>query len=436
MNSRRFEVNKSRLVMLLGLFFAILGASLFRTPAILLMAGVGCAAPICAALVGRWSRRFLRVSREFPTVGSVGDEMTALVTLQNDGKWPVFLVHCNLNLEDGAAPGLELGSEREHLELVLAGRARVVWEEKWRLTRRGEHPIPGVRVGSLDPLGLQVHLAARAQGRRILVLPKPLPLARLGWTGESWAGQRPPRQAARVAEASDFHGVRAHRPGEGLRRIHWKSTARTGQLHVVEWEEEMAHDMTLLLDVEAAIHAGAPGDDSLEAMVALAASIAAFLLQNGHCFSLMWLENTARHPDVAPARFRQVQARSLRDLEAVLRALALLDRCDGREASLFHLVAHAAPHLGGEAGVLLVTTERADLEAAQTRLDAALPRQNRASRRGGHLLLDAASFAAPYGATGGARETSKSAVSSGFLPTAGRRFRRGDSLVAFLEVGA
>ena len=441
------ELNKSRLVLLVALLFAVLGASIFRTPPILFMAAVLCAAPLSAAAIGRWSGRFLRVSREFPAVGSVGDELTGRVTLENAGPWPIFLLHCGFAPENKlqkTQPGLELVSGDEHIEPILSSRRSVVWEEKWRLLRRGTQQLPAVWAGSIDPLGFQARLKARAASQQIVVLPKPLKLARLGWTGDSWAGQRPPLQAARVAEASDFHGVRAHRPGEGMRRVHWKSTARTGQLHIVEWEEEMAHDLTLLLDVEAKIHAGEPGDDSLEMMVSVAASVAAFLLQNGHHFGLMWLENPLQSDSTAESQLRRVEAHNLGDLEAVLRALAHLQTCKAPKSGLEHLISQAAPHLAGENGLLLVTTERADLGAAWSMMEVVAPSHNHSkSRSGQNIVIDAHSFAVAASepnATVGHPENSKPPSPAhksapDLTSQAARRLKRGDSLVAFLERG-
>lgn len=59
----------------------------------------------------------------------------------------------------------------------------------------------------------------------------------------------------------EFFGCREYRPGDEIRRINWKASARAGQLVVTEYEEERAADVAVVLDVrEAAYRAENPLD--------------------------------------------------------------------------------------------------------------------------------------------------------------------------------
>src|SRR5205085_9553237 len=68
----------------------------------------------------------------------------------------------------------------------------------------------------------------------------------------------------------EFHGLRTFRPGDSPRWIHWRTSARRGELMVREFDQGSHYD--LLLIVEAYEPEG--GKSHLEAAVSLAASIA------------------------------------------------------------------------------------------------------------------------------------------------------------------
>jgi uncharacterized protein (DUF58 family) len=114
--------------------------------------------------------------------------------------------------------------------------------------RRGVYQLPPVQAGARDPLGLFTTAQARTAPASITILPRPVRVARLGFCGGTQHGAHAPQAATTTADATDFHGIRTWRPGEAIRRVHWKSTVRTGELHVVEWEEDPGCDLTVLFD--------------------------------------------------------------------------------------------------------------------------------------------------------------------------------------------
>ncbi|HEX9996712.1 MAG TPA: DUF58 domain-containing protein [Abditibacterium sp.] len=455
--------NKSRTVLLVALLFTALGAGSFRTPSILFMAAVLCGAPLVGSLVGRFSARGLHLIRQFPTVGMVGDVVVSRLTLSNHGPWPAFLVHCRpleqkvQIIKSARKPksgdrrvALECIDQHEHIEPVLGVRAQVCWEEKWHLRRRGHHELVGAGAGVCDPLGIYRKLTALSPSQEIVILPRPLKIGRLGWHGGTAGGMRSPQQAARVADAADFHGIRPHHPGEGLRRIHWKSTARTGSLHVIEWQEEMACDLTLFLDVQSSVHAGHGDEHSLEVLVVMAATIANFLLQSGHRFGMMWWAET---PDTSPQsglgnasmlRLHRYEARNVGGIDAILRALAELQECFHDDATLAHLVSQGAPFVPHGQGSLLISTERGEAQLNSAHLGTPTSRRAFFSQT---LLIEAASFETQGESSNRATEP-PSAQSNGLSPlldrgvktafSAGGRplIRRGDSLISILERGA
>jgi uncharacterized protein (DUF58 family) len=81
------------------------------------------------------------------------------------------------------------------------------------------------------------------------------------------------RLLLRRSAGFDFHSVREYEQGESLRRVHWPTSARRGQLMVKELEDTSHDGVVVVLDCEAAGAVGAPPDSSFDAAVRAAGSI-------------------------------------------------------------------------------------------------------------------------------------------------------------------
>src|SRR5260370_4620783 len=83
-------------------------------------------------------------------------------------------------------------------------------------------------------------------------------------------------------EGSEFYGIREYQPGDPLRRVHWRSSARMGRLAVVEYEHDVSVDLTLVLDARRGSEVGSGADTTLETAVTVTASLARLVLQRGN----------------------------------------------------------------------------------------------------------------------------------------------------------
>jgi uncharacterized protein (DUF58 family) len=102
----------------------------------------------------------------------------------------------------------------------------------------------GWSIGSSDPLGFFRGRRAFPDAEVALVLPR----------FASLAGRREPREleasttSPRAGYGNEVFGVREYRPGDSLRRIHWRSSARRGELVVREYEPPGLQTLTILVD--------------------------------------------------------------------------------------------------------------------------------------------------------------------------------------------
>jgi uncharacterized protein (DUF58 family) len=80
--------------------------------------------------------------------------------------------------------------------------------------------------------------------------------------------------------------VRPYAPGDSMNRIHWKSTARHGEIQVKEFDLEQTADAWIVLDLQRTIQTGRGDDSTVEAAVRAAASVADKALQEGRAVGM------------------------------------------------------------------------------------------------------------------------------------------------------
>jgi len=68
--------------------------------------------------------------------------------------------------------------------------------------------------------------------------------------------------------------VRPYAPGDSMNRIHWRSTARHGEIQVKEFDLEQTADAWIILDLQRAVQAGRGDESTSEAAIRVAAAVA------------------------------------------------------------------------------------------------------------------------------------------------------------------
>jgi uncharacterized protein (DUF58 family) len=133
---------------------------------------------------------------------------------------------------------------------------------------RGRYEVEEARATIDDPFGLaraEVDLDARGS---LLVYPRLVSLDRL--FSESGAhAQDGRRLLLRRPSGFDLHSVREYERGESLRKVHWKTTARRGQLMVKELEDAPRDEIAVILDADESAVAG----ESFDVQVRAAGSV-------------------------------------------------------------------------------------------------------------------------------------------------------------------
>lgn len=136
---------------------------------------------------------------------------------------------------------------------------------------RGRYAVREAEVALEDPLGLERVVATVPVSGALVVYPRLVAIEAL--FSESGAALRDGRRLLlRRPSGFDLHSVREYEQGESLRKVHWPTTARRGQLMVKELEDAPRDEVAVLLDARGAT-AGEGFDTSFDAQVRAAGSV-------------------------------------------------------------------------------------------------------------------------------------------------------------------
>jgi uncharacterized protein (DUF58 family) len=153
---------------------------------------------------------------------------------------------------------------------------------------RGRYSFENVRLEVADPFALEsVDIELPAPGA-LLVYPRLVRLERL-FSESGTQSHDGHRLLLRRHSGFELHGVRQYEEGESLRRVHWRSTARRGQLMVKELEDAPRDEIAVLLDADRAAVVG----ESFDVQVRAAGSILESFVRRGRRAVLVL--NSERH---------------------------------------------------------------------------------------------------------------------------------------------
>ncbi|RII84976.1 DUF58 domain-containing protein, partial [Clavibacter michiganensis subsp. insidiosus] len=277
------------------------------------------ALPLLAAAWLVIARVRLHVERTFTSeVVESGTATTVTVSVANAGtmptprSWVLDLVPGS----DGATPPAELPSLRGFARGSRRSTARPVLRYDLTPERRGVHEVGPLAVEEHDPFRLMGLRHVAGGTSRLVVTPRLADLeaepgGQVSSEGESERVQR------RADGGEDDLGTREYRAGDPLRRVHWRATARHGELMVRQEEQRSSPRSLVLLDTRAAgfpQHADddGDGDRAFERAVAFAASVAVHLQRGGYAVHL--IETAAGSDRQAPVAARPGDASAEGDL--------------------------------------------------------------------------------------------------------------------------
>jgi uncharacterized protein (DUF58 family) len=236
-----------------------------------------------ATLWARWSLRRLSYERVLPEDHVFpGDRIDLRLRMTNDKPLPLTWVEVTERFAPGLSaiddPDFRPGSGNaspgiSDWRTSLGAHERVSRQYELQAEDRGVYEIGAARVRSGDPFGLFTSERIEEQRTRVTVYPRTVPvelaLPSVRPYGEDAGGSRLFEDPSRIV------GVRDYRPGDSMRRIDWKATARLGAMQARVYDPSSSRHLLLCLNTQTTepMWAGVVVE-LLERSITVAASIA------------------------------------------------------------------------------------------------------------------------------------------------------------------
>ncbi|MEV5574847.1 DUF58 domain-containing protein [Spirillospora sp. NPDC052269] len=235
---------------------------------------------ICTWVVSRTRYRLACARQLDPPRLPVGHESRAELRLENVSRLPSGL----LMVED-------------RVPFALGGRPRFVIDRieprgsrelsyRIRSDVRGRFRVGPLTVRLADPFGMVELVRSFSLTDTLTVTPAivPLPSGRLAG---AWAGGGDSLARTVSTAGEDDIAPREYRHGDDLRRVHWRSTARRGELMVRREEQHWQSRGTLFLDTRSLAHRGEGPGATFEQAVSSTASVGVHLGRMGMALRLV-----------------------------------------------------------------------------------------------------------------------------------------------------
>jgi uncharacterized protein (DUF58 family) len=231
--------------------------------------------PLVSALMARRSRYRLSCSRRLDPPRVPAGQLT-VVTARVEN---VARLRTGVLLAEDVIP-YSLGSRPRFVldEIEPSGHREVSYQI--RSDTRGKFTVGPLRVRVADAFGLVEISRSFSTTSTLVVTPKIFALPR-ATASSSWLGEGDGGTRTISASGEDDAAPRLYQDGDGLRRVHWKSTARYGELMVRREEHQWRNSASVFLDTRRSAHSGRGPSATFEFAVSAAASIGAHLSGEG-----------------------------------------------------------------------------------------------------------------------------------------------------------
>lgn len=278
----------------IAIAFALMGIAIGNGA----MFGVGFS--IAAAGLGAtyWKRHVLdkvRYERFIPENRAfAGEDLSLTLRLRNDKWLPVPWIEVRDAIPENAIVDeqhLSPSSSPNYVNIVrsthLSWFERTSWPLTFHTVARGYYRLGPSRLISGDPFGFFREERDDEFLNSVLIYPKLYTLPELGLPPERPFGELKGRERI-FEDPSRIAGLRDYRPGDPMRRIDWKATARSGELRSRVYEPSSTQHLYIAMNVHT-LRGSWEGyvPELLERLLSVTGSIARHGFETGYAAGLL-----------------------------------------------------------------------------------------------------------------------------------------------------
>jgi len=253
--------------------------------------------PLLSYAMGKRMLHGLAVEREVADVAWDGQSVSVKVHVRNPSSVPKYFLQAKDTLPKGAQ---FVGSDGV-IPLAVPAKGVQVAQYQVVFRYRGKYRLGPLDVCATDPLGMFFFTHRLPAQTEILVLPSPLPLREMDICRGVFYSAAGVHSAPVRGDSVEFLGIREYAPGDPLRRVDWKHSARYGQLFVRDFERFTQSEACVLLDCSASMR---QAPDTFEVMVRAASSALHVAYAGGLPFRMLTGQPEV---DTLPARWSSEQ---------------------------------------------------------------------------------------------------------------------------------
>jgi uncharacterized protein (DUF58 family) len=304
-----------------------------------------------------WARRSIAavtLQRRHDQRIFLGENLAVEVNVHNRSWLPVLWLRLADTVPADLMPGLAF---RRVISLLPRERLALSYNLYGR--RRGYYELgPLVGLGG-DLLGTLTHEIRQAEGDSVIVYPKIVPLRELGFPSQSPFGTLPSRERI-FEDPSRIQGVRDYQPGDSLRKMDWKTSARLGSLQVRRYEPAISLETAIFLNLAREDYAQAERYQATELGIVIAASLAVHLVEKRQAVSLAsnGSDPLAQTPGVTPWLPLRKGRAHLMDLLDLLARIEV--GAEGQAQPFFDLLSRRSLGLPWGSTLLVVTAREVE----------------------------------------------------------------------------